>query len=781
MLGRFLFATAVLFFYWSAEKSPVFANSFDRESKSLDPPTSISIELTGKELKSYTKNVLAALKMKSEQMKGTSVIVPKSVKRNFLGKVRIKYESGLDILYNARFRINGDAFDHLNSFPKLNITSLHVELLDQNSLGFRRFKLFMPETRLWDREIFATSLFTNVGLLAPFTSHVNVSIFSGSTKSQVKMLFQEDLKKEFLERNNLREAPIIEFDENTLWQGLSFALHQWGWDTPNSFKLDNTGFGKKGDASFSQSARAIGAIQQMFTYKKFNREIEKFEFLHAALGAYHGLRFHNRKFYFEPITSKIRPIYYDGNPKLNPMSWTRSILPENRFFSFATREKEFLDNLLSPTSKQKIKTMYLNRIIAGDKEVRFETLWSKLEESVEKLHSVSSGSLDKPKFQSEPHPGFSHYKYLPSYKLKYEGNSYKICYERPFYGDSSVVNVKKDKLGILELNVGECLMPSSKHLPEIIAGKSGITFNRKSIIDYAYDENFLLNRKHEAFLNKHSIIGHFFLPIENNLDNRFTSLKIQPLKRYGTNRVEVDIKEDIIFQLNGEDFGNVVFNISPRSPIVPKIVLLGQGSIKSLKANFSKTSQFKVSRTDQYGLTGCITFKDFKGTIGEVLIGGAPCEDALNFIKSEAEIGLIKINKSASDAVDADYSKLLFKEIHIENSGNDCLDFSGGNYKVLSVSLINCQDKAISVGENSKAIFDTVNVAKSGYGIVAKDSSSVQVIEQTSISDTNICFAAYNKKPEFFGGTIYEPSNMKNNCNRPNFVDVQSKVERINP
>ena len=30
----------------------------------------------------------------------------------------------------------------------------------------------------------------------------------------------------------------------------------------------------------------------------------------------------------------------------------------------------------------------------------------------EDISSISSGSLDKPKFQSEPHPGFSHYKYF---------------------------------------------------------------------------------------------------------------------------------------------------------------------------------------------------------------------------------------------------------------------------------------------------------------------------------------------------------------------------------
>ena len=46
------------------------------------------------------------------------------------------------------------------------------------------------------------------------------------------------------------------------------------------------------------------------------REAQEFSAIMLALSASHGLRPHNRKFYFDPMYSSFRPIYYDGHASI---------------------------------------------------------------------------------------------------------------------------------------------------------------------------------------------------------------------------------------------------------------------------------------------------------------------------------------------------------------------------------------------------------------------------------------------------------------------------------
>ena len=47
--------------------------------------------------------------------------------------------------------------------------------------------------------------------------------------------------------------------------------------------------------------------------------------------------------------------------------------------------------------------------------------------------------------------------------------------------------------------------------------------------------------------------------------------------------------------------------------------------------------------------------------------------------------------------------------MNINNSGNDCADFSFGKYTILKSNLNGCKDKAFSFGERSKALVnDTI-------------------------------------------------------------------------
>ena len=108
-------------------------------------------------------------------------------------------------------RISGDATDHIN-IDKM-IASLDVELLYDNLFGFTDFKLFLPESRKYENEIFVTSLVSELDYLAPTSFFIDIDV--NGTNS--RYIFQEKINKIFIESRNFKEGPILESYEQIAW------------------------------------------------------------------------------------------------------------------------------------------------------------------------------------------------------------------------------------------------------------------------------------------------------------------------------------------------------------------------------------------------------------------------------------------------------------------------------------------------------------------------------------------------------------------------------------
>jgi hypothetical protein len=89
-----------------------------------------------------------------------------------------------------------------------------------------------------------------------------------------------------------------------------------------------------------------------------------------------------------------------------------------------------------------------------------------------------------------------------------------------------------------------------------------------------------------------------------------------------------------------------------------------------------------------------------------------------------------------------------------KQSGADAIDVSKTKLVIESSYLNNITDKGISVGENSTAIILNTNISKAFVGIVAKDSSSINIsnvrLDAISFADT----MSYRKKSNFSGAEI---------------------------
>ena len=120
------------------------------------------------------------------------------------------------------------------------------------------------------------------------------------------------------------------------------------------------------------------------------------------------------------------------------------------------------------------------------------------------------------------------------------------------------------------------------------------------------------------------------------------------------------------------------------------------------------------------------------------------CEDSVNFIRTKGIVKKIEINNAKFDGIDADFSELIFENINVSSSLNDCLDFSYGKYKVKKAKLNVCGDKSISAGERSLLDVNNLEIFNSQIGVASKDSSKV-IIDNANITQVNHCLTAYKK------------------------------------
>jgi len=172
-------------------------------------------------------------------------------------------------------------------------------------------------------------------------------------------------------------------------------------------------------------------------------------------------------------------------------------------------------------------------------------------------------------------------------------------------------------------------------------------------------------------------------------------------------------------------------------------------------------------RFDENLITGCLTLLDTKLKKVSIKALDGNCEDSINLVRVSGDLNKLEVERSFGDAIDSDFSDVLFNEINIAGATNDCIDFSSGKYLVNKALLDRCSDKAISIGEGSEFEIKSTRISNSNIGIAAKDSSIVSA-KNVITNAVDTCFSAYNKKQEYWGASI---SVYNHNC-LPNQIDI---------
>ncbi len=715
----------------------------------LSQPSSIKkIELKIPNNRGYIINFARIIK--------SSGYVPDNLKKSFKATIKVYYPFG-ECFYTGKVRQHGDGKDHTYFRNRKPYRSLNVRLEEGNIMNAVGFKLFLPQSRNNKNEVLGTLILKELGFIVPETFQVLVSI----NNSEGIMLFQESARKEMLERNKRREGPIFEGDE-TLLMGNSKKFEGMGpieLEDISLARLSNWRYLLKGENHKFITLNSFSKLQNHFLKYVSQSDLVKnnlrnnfnlfageniqpifrdYQFALLIMNGQHGLRPHNRKFFYNSLTSSLEPIYYDGN--LNLIKDFESSENNNDKNYPGIFDKKYIFNGI-----QKLNKINLNSQIFYEFKSRildFDTNDEKyFLSSIEKIISNSSKLKKSISLNQYPTPK----------KREKQDNINKYISSTKFH------NIFQTHL--------KSIIPETNN--NLIESYSGEMFNINDLELASLLSNFTISKDKKRFEeNRFVFINNKKIPELPLINYQLNSKggKDSILNIFYIKGIGLDVNEK-----------NKTINITQNNK--NNWVIIKDSKLEDWEINFkginNELSNYKFERINKYGHTGCLNIfnSNFKKT--SINVKGGDCEDSLNIINSIGDIKNINILNSFSDGIDSDFSELEIASLIVKNAGNDCLDLSRGKYKIKFTSLDFCKDKAISIGEKSTLKLNNGDIKNSKIGISVKDFSTLNA-DKLTIRNSEICVESYMKKQEFGGGkAVIE----EYNCDGIFNEDINSKID----
>lgn len=658
-----------------------------------------------------------------EILKDENPIKPKYKKR-FKARITAIYSFG-SCEFDAKIRQNGDLKDHIAFQDGKIFQSIDVKLESGNIASAVRFKLLIPKTRGGKNEIFATILLRELGFISPLSFFVNTSI----NGTEAMMIFQENIVKEMLERNNRREGPIFEGDESYIWNYKNFDNLEMM--DIHLIRLVNQQWAEKGSTSSQIAYEAFNQLQKTHlqeskNYDLLNREqvlFQQFQAIMIALGGNHGLATHNRKYYFNSLNQIFEPLYYDGNIKL--FLEDDSSIRRMGFQRFSKQSIQIIESKISTIdlkdlilkfSNQTSSSIEDSRLFINDSLAALLINLDTLKKDINDFNYINELENFVPEDVSQA---------LGNYLTRLK----KIDFHPQVFikiGDFNP-GINQDYLKCdLDMKCSEISLRNSQ-VNQIIS--QGLFEKKEAMIL----PNTFENQKRD------------FNEI-NFLNGKLTSNKIE--------NINIDYSsKTITFSQSNEDDWLLIKNIE-----------INDWNINFYGAELNSLSE---QRFNKYGLTGCVTIYNASITNLSFYSVNAGCEDALNIINSSGTVKDITIIKSSFDGLDMDFSKIEVDQILVRESKNDCIDLSGGEYFFHKIINSYCGDKGISVGERSIVTTLDLNAQDSNIVLASKDLSIVNVNNFVG-SKSNYCVEIFQKKEEFGGSRVIIENY---SCSSPNKVD----------
>lgn len=711
-------------------------------------------------------------------------------------------------IIDVKLRLKGDWTDHLLGDK----WSLRIKTKGDNTLfGMKIFSIQNPVTRNYMGEWLFQKALEKEGIVALRYYFIDVTI---NGKHNGIYALEEHFDKRLIENNKYREGPVIRFDEDLVWLG---ALKGSEFANPY-FSSEIDAFQSSGiiedSEKFEKYIKAKDLLES-FRNKKLKtsdvfdaRKLAQFMAISDVMGADHGTRWTNTRFYYNPITSKLEPIGYDSNAG-KPIE---SLQAEKG----SLHKKIIFEDTL-------VYEMYIHELERVSQSSYLDNYFEQLDDEIQK--NISILYKDMPYFEFSKDVYYNNQKFIQNKLNPVKGlHSY-------FYGNTTngtiileVGNIQSLPVEILNITYQGTQIFEPKNNTNILYGEVFFAPVRYDKIEFVLPEGFKWSDQYISDLKlNYRILGHSRLRNEsispwsylsddfpendfirkNPNVEQFDFLTIDEGSKliilksgkwelnesliipsgytvmyFGDAHTQLDLKNNATIlsysplQLFGNEDNPLVITSSDSTG--QGIAVLNAGKESVLK--WVTISNLSAPSKNGWKLTGSVTFYESPVVIESSYFSENKAgDDLLNIVRSEFEITNSRFNNSLFDALDVDFGKGIISYSAFIGSGNDALDFSGSVVDVSSIIINGTGDKGVSGGEASKINIDHVEFKDCNIAIASKDQSTMNV-DDITISSCNIGFTAYQKKSEFGPASISAYSVDMLDVVTPHIIEIDSNL-----
>lgn len=734
-------------------------------------------------------------------------MIPAKAKKKVDGKLIFQADTA-----SISLKIKGDLKDHLSPGKE----SFRIKIEDEQAYGgMKTFSIQHPKTRAFLDEWIIHQIAEKEDLLTTSYDFVNVN-FDGVSRGVYAL--EEHFDKQLLERRKRREGPILKLDESGYWATIeryfqtdSMKMYPYFEESPvDLFKANRTRKSPTLSKQYIEGQKLLRhfkngslPIAEIFDIE----QLAKMYVLMELAGSNHGLRWHNRRFYYNPINQKLEHIAYDIGPfslndssslmgmRLNQQVEIAELCFDNQILYDAEFKSQFLFHLNRMT-----QTVYLDSIFKDLHEeinefenalnIEFDYVFDKtnyykrasiIQNEITQLAEIWTDKLlTRPDYEDwiienqyggSPKIELIEDISLNSYCEILADSSYEIRIENYHPADILILGYETDepketiylfnernRLGGFKNSATSIAIPV-KYYPEKIiftTPDNPFKIHKEKVAPWPFPEGQTTRNELSKKFQVHS--PYYRLQKDTiyfTQDVEITDLLYVP----STYSVVINPGVTINFKAEG---GLVVSNsfLAKGTRLNPIQFIASETSngitiLNGVRAEFTYVNCQGLSNLNykNWELTGAISIYQTPVTMSHCNFSGNKSEDALNIIRSHFQIDHLKISNTYSDGFDADFCTGTLIKSSFENTGNDAIDFSGSVVDIQELKVEHCGDKAVSGGEASTLKLHKIWVNHAVTGIASKDGSTITG-DSLAIQNVEFGFAAFRKKPEYKQGYL---------------------------
>ena len=686
----------------------------------------------------------------------------------------------------AEIRLKGDWVDHLTG-PKW---SFRVKLRGEDTLfGMKNFSLQHPKTRRFVYEWVFHQALEREDILSLRYDFVEVTI---NGKDLGVYALEEHFDKRVVEHHRRREGPILKFDESLHWRDIA-ATGEVGESSTTGMRgmraapIDSFGaLPPKDDPRYPVLLTATTLLEafragelpvtQVFDSKK----LATYFALLDLLGAEHGGVWHNLRFYYDPIASRLEPIGFDGNAGVrleDPIGSSVLLAGDDGGFrtlvfgdpGFMAEYVAHLERVSDPAYVDALLEAIGPGLERNLRILHKEFPWQRFDPEILRANARTIRNALAPA------------KGLHAYLDRADPERVELEIGNLSVFPIELVRARSKDL-VLEPD-GETRVAATA-APEQVAWQSYPFETRTgerwseplaATLEVEYRVAGSSQLRHETvfprprrsglpeadLLRRPPNAGEFsFIEV----DEAARALRVRP----GAWTLDRDLVVPAGYRVHAGPGTRLDLTrsalILSRSPLElrggegdPVVITSSDGTGQGLlvldagaPSTLENVAFLGLRNPDRTGfkLTGAVTFYRSPVSISRAEFGNNVSEDGLNLVRSPFEIDEALFHDTTSDAFDADFSDGEIRRSVFRGMVNDAIDVSGSRVAVSAIRVEKAGDKGMSAGEGSELSIRDSEVRGSRIGVASKDRSQVDA-EALRVIDVQIGFALYEKKSEF--------------------------------